>query len=146
MNIICKITDNDIGENYIEINNPKTRLGARGIVIRDDGKIAIFNKFELNLLLGGNHLCLCILLIFSPFPHSLSDLIMNLTQMTGRKILLLFFLIFQKMCIETKYKISSCNWDIQKEKKKWIYYFSQKLWLLYMPKLEFLSFGMLLTF
>ena len=48
MNIICKITDNDIGENYIEINNPKTRLGARGIVIRDDGKIAIFNKTNKN--------------------------------------------------------------------------------------------------
>ena len=48
MNIICKITDNDIGENYIEINNSKTRLGARGIVIRDDGKIAIFNKTNKN--------------------------------------------------------------------------------------------------
>ena len=48
MNMICKITDNDIGENYIEINNPKTRLGARGIVIRDDGKIAIFNKTNKN--------------------------------------------------------------------------------------------------
>jgi len=41
MNIICKITDNDIGENYIEIENPKIRLGARGIVIRDDGKISL---------------------------------------------------------------------------------------------------------
>ena len=29
MKLICKITDNDIGENYIEIENPKTRLGAR---------------------------------------------------------------------------------------------------------------------
>jgi len=48
MNIICKITDNDIGENYIEIENPKIRLGARGIVIRDDGKIAIFNKANKN--------------------------------------------------------------------------------------------------
>lgn len=48
MNLICKITDNDIGENYIEINNPKIRLGARGIVIRDDGKIAIFNKTNKN--------------------------------------------------------------------------------------------------
>ncbi len=48
MNLICKITDNDIGENYIEIENPKIRLGARGIVIRDDGKIAIFNKANKN--------------------------------------------------------------------------------------------------
>ena len=48
MNLICKITDNDIGEKYIETNNPITRLGARGIVIRDDGKIAIFNKVNKN--------------------------------------------------------------------------------------------------
>ena len=48
MNLICKITDNDIWENYIEIENPKIRLGARGIVIRDDGKIAIFNKANKN--------------------------------------------------------------------------------------------------
>ena len=44
MNLICKLTDNDIGEQYIELENPKLRLGARGIVVRNDGKIAIFNK------------------------------------------------------------------------------------------------------
>ena len=48
MNLICKITDDDIGEKYIEVKDPITRLGARGIVIRDDGKIAIFNKTNKN--------------------------------------------------------------------------------------------------
>jgi len=48
MNLICKVTDNDIGEKFIEIENPEIRLGARGIVIRDDGKIAIFNKVKKN--------------------------------------------------------------------------------------------------
>ena len=44
MNLICKITDNDIGEKDIGFENPKVRNAARGIVIREDGKIAIFNK------------------------------------------------------------------------------------------------------
>ena len=48
MNLICKLTDNDIGEQYIELENPKLRLGARGIVVRNDGKIAIFNKANKN--------------------------------------------------------------------------------------------------
>ena len=48
MDLICKITDKDIGENYIELENPEIRLAARGIVIRDDGKIAIFNKSNKN--------------------------------------------------------------------------------------------------
>lgn len=46
--IICKITDEDIGEKTITMLNPKIRLGARGIVIREDGKIAIFNKSNKN--------------------------------------------------------------------------------------------------
>ena len=45
-NLICKITDEDIGEKSVNMMNPKLRLGARGIVIREDGKIAIFNKFN----------------------------------------------------------------------------------------------------
>lgn len=56
MNLICKITDKDIGEKYNEIDNPKIRFAARGIVIRDDGKIAIFyksNKNEYKLPGGG---------------------------------------------------------------------------------------------
>lgn len=46
--LICKIIDKDIGEMPIEMNNPRLRLGARGIVIREDGKIAIFNKSNKN--------------------------------------------------------------------------------------------------
>ena len=48
MELICKITDEDIGEKIIDMENPKLRLGARGIVIRKDGKIAIFNKSNKN--------------------------------------------------------------------------------------------------
>lgn len=48
MELICKITDIDIGEEPVEMENPKLRLGARGIVIREDGKIAIFNKSNKN--------------------------------------------------------------------------------------------------
>lgn len=46
--LICKITDQDIGETSVEMTNPRLRLGARGIVIREDGKIAIFNKSNKN--------------------------------------------------------------------------------------------------
>ncbi len=48
MELICKLTDEDIGEKIINMENPKLRLGARGIVIREDGKIAIFNKSNKN--------------------------------------------------------------------------------------------------
>lgn len=48
MELICKVTDKDIGKVPAEMNNPKLRLGARGIVIREDGKIAIFNKSNKN--------------------------------------------------------------------------------------------------
>lgn len=48
MELIYKVTDNDIGETPIEMNNPRVRLGARGIVIREDGKIAVFNKSNKN--------------------------------------------------------------------------------------------------
>ena len=48
MNLICKITNNDLGIEYNGIENTSLRLGARGIVIRDDGKIAIFNKSNKN--------------------------------------------------------------------------------------------------
>ena len=55
MELICKLTDEDIGEKTVEMKNPKLRLGARGIVIREDGKIAVFNKSNKNeyKLLGG---------------------------------------------------------------------------------------------
>ena len=48
MNVICKITDKDIGFEYHELENPRIRLAARGIVIRNDGKIAVFNKSNKN--------------------------------------------------------------------------------------------------
>ena len=48
MKLICKITDEDIDEKSINMENPQLRLGARGIVIREDGKIAIFNKTNKN--------------------------------------------------------------------------------------------------
>lgn len=37
-NLICKVTDTEIEEKAIDMQNPKLRLGARGIVIREDGK------------------------------------------------------------------------------------------------------------
>ena len=43
-NLICKILDEDIGEKSKELIKPRVRYGARGIVLRNDGKIAIFNK------------------------------------------------------------------------------------------------------
>lgn len=48
MGLICKVTDKDIGQVAIEMENPEVRLGARGIVVREDGKIAIFNKSNKN--------------------------------------------------------------------------------------------------
>ena len=48
MKVICKITDNDIGEVPVEMISPRLRLGARGIVVREDGKIAVFNKSNKN--------------------------------------------------------------------------------------------------
>ena len=48
MELICKIMDEDIGEVSIKMDNPRLRLGARGIVVREDGKIAVFNKSNKN--------------------------------------------------------------------------------------------------
>jgi len=48
MGLICAITDKDLNEKSVEISNPKLRYGARGIVIRNDGKIAVFNKSKKN--------------------------------------------------------------------------------------------------
>lgn len=42
------ITDADFGIEPKPLNNPITRLGARGIVVREDGKIAVFNKAKMN--------------------------------------------------------------------------------------------------
>ena len=35
MELICKIIDEDIGEVSIKMDNPRLRLDARGIVVRD---------------------------------------------------------------------------------------------------------------
>ncbi len=43
-NIIAKITDKDFGIEEKTINNPIVRYGARGIIINDNGEIAIFHK------------------------------------------------------------------------------------------------------
>ena len=48
MELIYKVTDTDIGETPVEMENPRLRIGARGIVIREDGKIAVFNKSNKN--------------------------------------------------------------------------------------------------
>ena len=47
MELMCKIIDEDI-EVSVKMNNPRLRLGARGIVVREDGKIAVFNKSNKN--------------------------------------------------------------------------------------------------
>lgn len=55
--MICikKITDEDFGLKSVPFDNPRHRLGARGIVFNDEGKIAILNKTLKNeyKLVGG---------------------------------------------------------------------------------------------
>lgn len=55
MKIIFKITDKDFGIEPQEMNNCRLRMAARGIVVREDGKIAIQNKSNKNeyKLVGG---------------------------------------------------------------------------------------------
>ncbi len=55
MNLLFKLTDKDFGIEPQEMNNFKLRMAARGIVIREDGKIAIQNKANKNefKLVGG---------------------------------------------------------------------------------------------
>ena len=48
MNPIRILKDEDFGLESVEFNNPRIRYGARGIIIREDGKIAIFNKSNKN--------------------------------------------------------------------------------------------------
>ncbi len=48
MNIISVLVDEDFNLNSIPFNDPRIRYGARGIVKRQDGKIAIFNKSNKN--------------------------------------------------------------------------------------------------
>ena len=48
MNLLFKLTDKDFGIEPQEMNNFRLRLAARGIVVREDGKIAIQNKKNKN--------------------------------------------------------------------------------------------------
>ena len=48
MEYIIKITDEDFDKKTIPFSDPIIRLGARGIVLRNDGKIAIINKTKKN--------------------------------------------------------------------------------------------------
>ena len=48
MNCIKTITDEDFGLKSVKLNNPRTRKGARGIVKRNDGKIALLFKSNMN--------------------------------------------------------------------------------------------------
>lgn len=55
MNLLFKLTDKDFGIEPIEMKDFRLRKAARGIVIREDGKIAIQNKKNKNeyKLVGG---------------------------------------------------------------------------------------------
>ena len=48
MKCIDVITDENFGLQYHEMENPRIRYGARGIIINQDGNIAIFNKQKKN--------------------------------------------------------------------------------------------------
>lgn len=45
---ISVLVDEDFGLKSAVFDNPRIRLGARGIVVRKDGKIAVFNKSNKN--------------------------------------------------------------------------------------------------
>lgn len=55
MENIKVITDNDFNMESVELNNPRIRIGARGLVFNNEGKIAILNKKNKNeyKLVGG---------------------------------------------------------------------------------------------
>ena len=44
INLIGQIKDEDIGEKFKSVETYRQRFAARGIVLREDGKIAVFNK------------------------------------------------------------------------------------------------------
>ena len=48
MDLICKITDEDIGEEMVQMQNPFHRKASRGIVLDDEGKMAVFYKKNKN--------------------------------------------------------------------------------------------------
>lgn len=46
--LIDTITDENIGEKEVHVEKYRTRRASRGIVLREDGKIAVFNKANKN--------------------------------------------------------------------------------------------------
>lgn len=48
MNLICRITDEDLGEESQRMDSPNIRYASRGIVFNSDGNIAVFNKRKMN--------------------------------------------------------------------------------------------------
>ena len=46
--LIDTITDENIGEKPVHVEKYRTRRASRGIVLREDGKIAVFNKANKN--------------------------------------------------------------------------------------------------
>ena len=44
MSLLFRLTDKDIGMPFKEVKDYKTRMAARGIIINQDGKIAIQKK------------------------------------------------------------------------------------------------------
>lgn len=48
MSLIKVITDEDINLKSQEFKNPRIRYASRGIVLRDDGMVALFNKSKKN--------------------------------------------------------------------------------------------------
>lgn len=56
MELIAKITDENIGEKFTELKNPKTRTAVRTILLDNNSNIAILhkkNKNEYKLIGGG---------------------------------------------------------------------------------------------
>ena len=48
MKLIAKITDEDIGEEMVQMNNPFHRKASRGIVLDEKGNMAVFYKKNKN--------------------------------------------------------------------------------------------------
>ena len=48
MELLKKITDKDIGEEMIKMNNPNSRIAVRAMILDNCGKIAIMYKKEKN--------------------------------------------------------------------------------------------------
>ena len=47
MELICKIIDEDIGEKFTNMENPKLRLAARGKVLEDTKQLNVIEKEKM---------------------------------------------------------------------------------------------------